>query len=237
MVPQPKTGEEPKLDTMRIVETPEGVELTLRVAGPVVRSLAWLIDQAIRATAYLAIGIGLAFFGNLGSGLFLLFLFFAEWFYPVFFEVLRQGSTPGKAVLGLTVVLDDGTPIGWTPSIIRNLLRFGDFLPFAYLLGLISMIASRDFKRLGDVVAGTIVVYRDLPMGPMQLAPADPVPVPIALDLAEQRAIIEFAERSPGWSRERADEVAELLAPLLSTTDQGRSARLLGMAHWLMGRR
>jgi uncharacterized RDD family membrane protein YckC len=226
-----------RLDTVRTVETPEGVELTLRVAGPVSRSLAWLVDQMIRLAAYVIVGLGLAFLGDLGGGIFLVFVFLAEWFYPVFFEVLRHGSTPGKAVLGLSVVHDDGTPVGWTPSIVRNLLRFADFLPVAYLLGLASMVATRDFKRLGDVVAGTVVVYRDTPTGPVHLTPAEPVPVDVPLDLAEQRAIIDFAERTPGWSPERVLELASLVEPLVGGPPTTGAQRLLGMAHWLLGRR
>jgi len=225
------------LDTMRTVETPEGVELTLRVAGPAARSLAWLIDQTIRAVGYAIAGIGLAFLGDLGMGIFLVLLFVAEWFYPVFFEVYRHGSTPGKALLRLTVVHDDGTPIGWTPSIVRNLLRFADFLPFAYLLGLVAMVVNRDFKRLGDMVAGTVVVYRDRPVAPAQLTPAVPVPAHVALDLAEQRAIIEYAERAPAWSEERVLELAQIAEPLVGGPADLAAHKLLGMAHWLAGRR
>ena len=227
----------PKLDTVRTVETPEGVELTLRVAGPVARSLAWALDQLIRAVAYFIVGFALAFLGDLGMGLFFVFLFLAEWFYPVLFEVLRHGSTPGKIVLGLTVVHDDGTPVTWTPSIVRNLLRFADFLPAAYLIGLIAMLASRDFKRLGDLVAGTVVVYRDVPMGPAQLVEAAPIPVPVGLDQAEGRAIIDYAERAPGWSEDRVYELAEILAPLAGGPPREGARTLLGMAHWLMGKR
>ena len=143
-----------KLDTMRTVETPEGVELTLRVVGPAARSIAWFIDQLIRSTAYAFAAMIVSFLGEMGVGLLLIFIFVAEWFYPVLFEVLNYGSTPGKLVMGLSVVHDDGTPITWTASITRNLLRFADFLPFAYLIGIISMLISQDFKRLGDVVAG-----------------------------------------------------------------------------------
>ena len=226
-----------KLDTMRTVETPEGVELTLRAAGPVVRIMAWTLDQLIRAVAYTFAGIGLSFLGDLGTGLFFVFLFVAEWFYPVYFEVYRYGSTPGKAALGLTVVNDDGTPLTFAPSIIRNLLRVADFLPFFYMIGLVSMVLSRDFKRLGDIVAGTVVVYRDQPVVPAQLAPAELVPVPVPLDLTEQRAIIDFAERAPGWSRDRVLELAEVIEPLVGGPASRGATRLMGMAHWLAGKR
>jgi uncharacterized RDD family membrane protein YckC len=226
-----------KLDTVRTIETPEGVELTLRVAGPVSRSLAWAIDVMIRSAAYFVIGIAVAFLGDLGMGIFMIVLFLGEWFYPVFFEVLRQGQTPGKAAMGLMVVHDDGTPVGWTPSITRNLLRFADFLPLAYLLGLTSMVISRDFKRLGDLVAGTVVVYRDPPMAPVQLAQALPIPVPVGLDQAEQRAVIDFAERARGWSQDRVEELAEVVEPLVGRPAAFGATKLIGMAHWLLGRR
>jgi uncharacterized RDD family membrane protein YckC len=226
-----------KLDTMRTVETPEGVELTLRAAGPLPRILAWTVDQTLRGLVYSVVGAGLAFLGDLGAGLFFIFLFLAEWFYPVLFEVLRRGQTPGKMALGLAVVSDDGTPVTWTPSIIRNLLRFADFLPFFYMFGLVSMALSRDFKRLGDLVAGTVVVYVDRPVAPAQLAPAAPVPVPVPLDLAEQRAIIDFAVRAPGLSEDRALELTEILEPLVGGPAAFAARKLLGMAQWLVGKR
>jgi uncharacterized RDD family membrane protein YckC len=228
---------EDKLDTMRTVETPEGVELTLRAAGPLARILAWLLDQLLRTVAYSMVGVGLAFLGDLGAGIFLVFLFLAEWFYPVLFEVLWRGATPGKKALGLIVVNDDGTPVTWTPSIIRNLLRFADFLPFFYMFGLVSMALTRDFKRLGDLVAGTVVVYVDRPVAPAQLTPAEPIPVPVALDLVEQRAVIDFAERAPTWSQERVLELTELLEPLVGGPAPFAAHKLLGMAHWLAGKR
>jgi uncharacterized RDD family membrane protein YckC len=226
-----------KLDTMKTVETPEGVELTLRAAGPLARILAWFIDQTLRGLGYSVVGLGLAFLGDLGMGIFFIVLFLAEWFYPVLFEVLRRGQTPGKIVMGLIVVHDDGTPVTWTSSIIRNLLRTADFLPFFYMFGLVSMTLSRDFKRLGDLVAGTVVVYVDRPVAPAQLTPAEPVPVPVPLDLTEQRAIIDFAQRAPGWSEDRVFELTEILEPLVGGPPQFTARKLLGMAHWLSGKR
>lgn len=226
-----------KLDTMRTVETPEGVELTLRIAGPVARSLAWTIDQLIRVVFYSMAGMVFAFLGELGMGLFLVVLFLTEWFYPVVFEIWYKGATPGKMALGLAVVNDDGTPVTTSASIIRNLLRFGDFLPFFYLGGLISMVRSRDFKRLGDIVANTVVIYRDRPVGPRHLAPAKPIAVHVPLDLEEQRAIIDYAERASEWSQDRVLELAELVEPLAGRPPQDAALRLLGMAHWLVGKR
>lgn len=228
---------EEKLDTMRTVETPEGVELTLRAAGPTSRILAWILDQLVRIVVYFFAGIGLSFLGHLGMGLLSILVFLLEWFYPVYFEVYRFGSTPGKSALGLTVVNDDGTPVDFSRSFIRNALRVADFLPFFYLIGLTTMVLNRDFKRLGDIVGGTVVVYKDRPVVPAKLAPAVAVPVSVPLGLSEQRAIIDFAERAPGLSRDRAFELAEVIEPLAGSPAPIAAKRLLGMAHWLSGKR
>jgi uncharacterized RDD family membrane protein YckC len=224
------------LDTMRRVETPEGVELTMRVAGPVARFLAWVIDFGIRLVFYFLASF-LLVLGDLGQGLLFLLLFVVEWFYPVFFEVLWHGRTPGKAALGLVVVNDDGTPVGWTTSIVRNFNRFADFLPFLYLIGLVTMILHPDFKRLGDIAAGTVVAYRERPATAARLPEGAAVPLPAPLDLEEQRAVIDFAERSVGWSRDRNEELAEIAAPLVGGPPPAGVDRLRGMALWLLGQR
>lgn len=233
--PRPATIE--PLDTHRAVETPEGVDLALRVAGPVSRALAWSLDCLIRSLAYLVLTIGLAFLGEVGQGLFFLALFVGEWFYPVVFEVTRNGATPGKMALGLVVLHQDGSPVGWTASILRNFLRFADFLPLAYGFGVVSMLVTRDFQRLGDLAAGTVVVHRDAARYGSHVPPAEPVAPPVPLDTDEQRAVIEFAERVGGWSEPRARELANVAMPLTGERDGWAIARLVGMANWLVGRR
>jgi uncharacterized RDD family membrane protein YckC len=143
------------IDTYRAIETPEGVELRLRVAGPPARVLAWAIDVVIRLFGYAVVSIPLLFLGRAGIGLFFLVLFLGEWFYPVLFEVYAHGATPGKKLVGLAVVHDDGTPVGWSGALLRNLLRVADFLPVAYGFGLVTMLVHPEFKRLGDMAAGT----------------------------------------------------------------------------------
>ena len=146
------------LDTNHKVEVPEGIEISLPLAGPVERSLAFMLDFLIRAGIYIILSIFLQFMGNLGIGLFLVCYFLIEWFYPVFFEVLNQGATPGKKMMDLAVVNDDGTPVTWATSLIRNLLRSADQFPGLYLVGLASMFLNSEFKRLGDLAAGTLVI-------------------------------------------------------------------------------
>ncbi len=225
------------LDTVRRLETPEGVQLDLPVAGPFARGAAFLIDLLVRASLYTVFGAPLALLGDLGMGLLMIAIFMIEWFYPVFFEVLWRGATPGKFALGLSVVRDDGTPVGWSDSIVRNLLRAADFLPFGWLAGLTSMSLDPDFKRLGDRVAGTIVIYVDRRSGAGMLPDSPPVPVPFALSPAEQRAFIEYAERSPTWTTDRAEELAEVLMPVVGGPPPRTVTTLQGMARWLRGER
>ncbi len=225
------------LDTHRSIETPEGVELGLRVAGPVPRALALGLDVAIRIAAYTLLAMPLALLGGAGMGLWLIVLFCGEWLYPVFFEVLRDGSTPGKRRLGLQVLHDDGTPIAWSASMIRNLLRFVDFLPAVYAFGLTTMLFHRDFKRLGDLAAGTLVVHRDDAGARSRVPKAEALPPAVPLGLDEQRAILEFAERRPSWTRERAAELAGLARPLTGKPGLDGAEALTGIANWLVGRR
>jgi uncharacterized RDD family membrane protein YckC len=225
------------LDTVRHLETPEGVRLELPVAGPMSRGAAFVVDLFVRSMLYAMVGTPLALLGDLGQGLMLLFAFLVEWFYPVIFEVKLNGATPGKVALGLAVVHDDGTPVGWSSSIVRNLLRFADFLPFAWLAGLASMTLHPDFKRLGDLVAGTIVVYRARDGRDLALPAAAVQPVPFALRPDEQRAVIAFAERTEGWTDDRAEELAELLMPIVGGPPRRAVTTLHGMARWLRGER
>jgi uncharacterized RDD family membrane protein YckC len=227
----------PRLDASSLVETPEGVALELRVAGPTARALAWAIDLSIRLAAILLASFVLGALGAAGSGLLLLLVFASEWLYPVLFEVYNAGRTPGKAALGLAAVRDDGTPLGWAESLLRNLLRAADFLPGTYLVGLLAMLANREFKRLGDLAAGTLVVHED-PGRRRALRMPDARPAPPALPLAleEQRAVIAFARRVPELTAERARELASLATPLVTGSDDPVNA-LLGHAAWLVGRR
>lgn len=222
-----------RIDTTRDAETPEGVVLVLRAAGPLVRSFAWLIDAIIRALFYLGLVATLPSMGNFGVGILLLVLFFVEWFYPVLFEIFMNGATPGKAILGLRVTGDDGLPVSWFGSLTRNILRTVDFLPFLYGTGLISMLMSRNFQRLGDMAAGTLVVYTrsletktNLPVQPAVRLPAD-------LDGDEQHAIVEYARRLPRMSTARADELADILKPWLGERANRKS--LVGMASTIVG--
>ena len=226
-----------RVDTLRNVEAPEGVELGLRVAGPYPRALAYLIDVLIRQVVYGIVGGLLALLGGVGVGILLVLVFACEWFYPVLFEVRYGGATPGKRALGLQVLRDDGTPVGVSESLLRNLLIAVDLLPVGGVFGLLSCVTQRDFKRLGDRVAGTLVVHVDEHIRTPRLAAADPIPPPVALHLEEQAALIEFSVRAPSWTRERAIEVGDHLAAVSGASGADGVRKLLGMARWIEGER
>jgi len=220
------------LDTVYTIETPEGVTLQLAAAGPVVRALAWLIDLGVRSIVYSVLAL-LLFLDDLGIGLFLITIFILEWFYPVVFELYYHGATPGKKIMKIKVLNELGYPVDSTASMIRNLLRSVDFLPFLYGLGLMSMLFHKQFKRLGDLAAGTLVVYQDKTAHNLALPQTTPLPPPYPLTLTEQRAIIDFAQRAATLSPQRAAELAELVSPL---THRGNINTLYQIAQGLMGR-
>ena len=228
------------LDTVVTAETPEGIDIELRPAGLASRCYAYVIDLLIRFAILLALTTVTRVMGGLGTAVLLILWFALEWFYPVAFELSRWGTTPGKRLFGLKVVMDSGLPITPAASITRNLLRGADFLPLLYGFGCISMLVRHDFKRLGDIAAGTLVVYqaqRGAKVAMSDIAPMAPV---MTLSARDQAAIVALAARAPTLTRARLDELAALAAAV--SGDAGRSGpevtrRVLAVAQWLLGRR
>ncbi|XXF75465.1 RDD family protein [Myxococcaceae bacterium GXIMD 01537] len=158
----------PSLD----VATPERVALQLPVAGIGYRCLAWLADATLLfffwVVAYfvftLLVQDVIAFFqglSGLGQTLLGLGLFATQWLYSTLAEVFFNGQTPGKRLLGIRVVRVDGSPIGLYESAVRNLCRTVDFLPVLYATGCITMLLTRQHRRLGDLLAGTLLVREE----------------------------------------------------------------------------
>lgn len=221
------------LDTTYDIATPEGVELRLPLAGLAPRSLAWLVDALIKFAAFIVASIAFSFFGALGTGVTLVIAFLLLWFYNVLFEVFNHGATPGKNALGLRVTNINGTPVGWSGSLIRNLIRVVDTLPGCYAFGCISVLVSDRFQRLGDLAAGTVVVYKPKKPSLSKTNDIEAVAVRVPLALDEQQAIVGFGERAAGINSERAEELATLLNPLFPDVD---AAQLRAYANWLVGR-
>jgi hypothetical protein len=111
------------------------------------------------------------------------------------------------------------------------------FLPifFTYGVGLAACLSNKRFQRLGDLAAGTVVVYDRVTLerpgvAPPPIAPARP---PVSLTRAEARALVAFRERARNWSEPRRRELAGYLACLTGETGSRGVAKLMAMAHWL----
>ena len=245
----------PPLDTDVAIETPEHIVFHYRVAGPARRALGHALDLLLcyGAVALLGIVVLLAAMGGgittgeltaaakAGMGLVLLALFAVQWIYFVVCEAV-YGRSPGKMAVGVRVVTTSGRPIGLRAAALRNLLRAADLLPVAYLTGVVSMALSSRFQRLGDLVAGTMVVIpesaraaRALELSP----PAEPrelrdLPEHVALDAEERSAIELFLRRrhTLGAARERelASMIARPLGERLGYT-HGDPSRLLALVY------
>jgi uncharacterized RDD family membrane protein YckC len=224
------------IDTLTRVETPEGIALRLRAAGVFPRAAAWAIDFLIRVAIGWALATVLLLLGESGLGIYLIAIFVLLWLYPVLFEVLRDGQTIGKKALGLRVINANGTPVTWTASIVRNLLRVVDSLPFAYGFGVAALLIDPHNRRIGDMVAGTLVVHTEAPFAHAQ-TPDVPVVHPVlVLEPAERIALVAFGERARQLTIERQRELASLLPMLTDAHDDVAVQRLLGMANAVLGR-
>jgi uncharacterized RDD family membrane protein YckC len=234
-----------KLDTLQSVELAEGIEIRLRMAGPMLRAGAYLIDFLIRGAVLTAGGFilsfaGIAIGGKVAGGVMMLSWFLMDWLYPVVFEAGKRGATPGKRAMGLRVVQSTGSPITLGQAVVRNFLRFIDGMPFfTYIFGLSSCLATKRFQRLGDLAAGTVVIYDRIPPLPVMAAPPPmvAVPLPFGLTANEMRALALFRERAGLWSDGRRAEIADQAAVLSGTTGTAGVNRLMAMAHWVQEKR
>ena len=158
-------------DEFLTIDTPENVVFGYEVAGIGSRFLAAVVDSFLIAillivtnlTLFLLVGVFARETITAGASwvaaLLGLVSFAFLWGYYIFFEMLWNGQSPGKRWLGLRVLCTDGTPIGLPEAIIRNLIRIVDFLPAYYGIGVITMFLNERARRLGDLAAGTLVVY------------------------------------------------------------------------------
>jgi uncharacterized RDD family membrane protein YckC len=155
-------------DELRI-ETPEQVALELPIAGVGSRFLAIVVDTLLQGVLYLLVivlaGVLLPVRGaapawaSVLPAIVVLGLFCIYWGYFAVFELAWKGQTPGKRVARIRVIRDSGRPIDATAAILRNLVRAVDFLPAMYGVGVATMMLNRSSRRLGDFVAGTVVVH------------------------------------------------------------------------------
>ncbi len=149
------------------LETPEHVKLEYQLADLGSRAAALAVDLAIIVAAMLLVALVFRYTGGFGQAVLYIVGFFAVWGYFLFFEAVWDGRTPGKRALGLRVLHDGGEPLSFQGSVLRNLIRIVDLQPgLTGMAGAASILFNRRAQRLGDLVAGTIVV-RDAGGGEM----------------------------------------------------------------------
>ena len=221
---------EQPLDLTIDVVTPENIAFEYRLAGPFRRLPALLFDIFIcRATQFaIAMFIGMTVsFASFGLAFFLILIsiFIIDWFYGILFETFMNGQTLGKYIFGLRVLTVRGEPINGMQAALRNLLRSADLLfGFFGTVGIVAMSMNRRYQRLGDLVAGTIVVVEERRWltgvakldDPRAIQLAAYLPPNFVVSRTMARALATYVERRRFFTPPRRREVARHLAePLL----------------------
>jgi uncharacterized RDD family membrane protein YckC len=188
------------------IETPELVGIEFPLAGIGSRCVALLVDSVVQGLSFVVFLVAtILIFAALprtatvphptqsadpakwAIALMILIPFLLQWGYFALFEAFWNGQTPGKRMLRLRVIQQSGRPIGLFESMGRNLIRIIDMLPGFYLIGAVCIFATRRQQRLGDMVAGTLVVHSVptetsiLPAGTRTFTAAslEPLPQPV----------------------------------------------------------
>jgi len=155
-----------------VVRTPENAEIRVPLAGMFSRASAFVHDVAIQFVCVIVahfvflfvlevLNSGRGFGPGFVRGLYSIAIFVFVFGYYSFFELYRNGQTPGKKANGLRVVALNGQRVGLFSSLLRNFLRIADFMPFMFLAGIFSTLITERHQRIGDVFAGTVVIRID----------------------------------------------------------------------------
>ena len=211
------------------VETPEQIDINFQQAGIGSRFYAALIDfLLLLLIALVGYYVNERFILELGdvlgkwlSALGGVIVFALNWGYYIVFEIATNGQSLGKRVLGLRVIKEGGYPISFADSAIRNLVRIADFLPLFYGVGLLVMLLNKNWQRLGDLAAGTLVIKTvraelTLPQaGSYSVSPQelmyDAWIQPALVTEAETRTICEYLTRRAKLSENRRAALASAI--------------------------
>lgn len=190
------------MDDRYTIETPEQITFGYDVAGIGSRFLAAFLDTTLIVLLWGGATLALFMIGarlsSVGTGLESLIIavwaivsFVIIWGYYLAFELLWNGQSPGKRLVGLRVVREGGRPITFAASAIRNLIRIIDFLPALYGIGVLVMFIDQRSRRLGDFAAGSLVVRerRTVTLESLTARAAAPVNTPIPAHIAETAAL------------------------------------------------
>lgn len=208
------------------VRTAESVRLSYPLAGVGNRCLAAFLDVVFQSLLLGGLLILAAMLGNLRAfgdqvalvavSLYVLLLFGVLWGYYLLFEAVWNGQTPGKRLVGIRVVKDDGSPVDFFAVLVRNLVRIVDLLPGFYAIGTLSILLTRKAQRLGDLAAGTVVVKaraeRDFQsLRTRALPAAGPITVR-GLSGEAQRIVREFVQREASMPKATGEHLAQQIA-------------------------
>ncbi|MCA9013946.1 MAG: RDD family protein [Planctomycetaceae bacterium] len=208
------------------IETPENVILTYQLAGPAQRYIAYMIDLVIRMLMVFGMMIITPMLGivlpGTAMGIMLVLMFLNTWGYYTISEGFFKGQSIGKHFCGLRVIRDEGYPITFWPALLRNLVRSADAIIF-YGIGITSMLLTRRFQRLGDLVAGTVVIQErslTLPRKPVildKIKPLNKNEIGSFLPRDEVLSLIdEFIGRRHVLTYDRGHALAAILAQSLA---------------------
>ena len=211
-----------ELDEQLSIDTPENVVFGYEIAGVGSRFMAALVDSLLIGIMQVIVNLVLLLFLGLEETWVIAIIGFISfvilWGYYIFFELNWGGQSPGKRWVGLRVIRVDGTPISLSESLIRNLIRLIDFLPISYGVGVVTMFVTSQSRRLGDLAAGTIVVWEQ---------------ERVTLDSLAK----ETRRPLPGYMRpETAEALTDLPVERLTETDIQMAENFLARRHELPNR-
>ena len=220
-------SESAPLDTRIEIVTPENIAFQYCTAGPFRRLPAYLIDVMLRTAVMVAAFFGVTLFmgaaglPGFGLGMAMVAWFVLDWFYGGLFETYWNGQTPGKRLMRIRVVSDEGQPINGMQAVLRNFLRSVDALPVVYLaptylLGLFSTAMTDRFQRLGDLAAGTMVIVEEPQRHygvarvtePEAIRLAAELPANLTISRSLARALSSYVQRRQAFAWRRRAEIA-----------------------------
>ncbi len=225
------------------IDTPEQVHLEFSLAGIGSRFMATLLDSIIQLLLYIAVFAGAALIASaplgqveLRDGLWpwrSLPVLSSTWGYYAIFESVWKGQTPGKKWAGIRVIKDSGRPITPFEAAARNLVRIVDYLPGFYGVGMVTMLLNDKHRRVGDYVAGTLVVHEtsDRESALFFNTPANSqfsIPQASKLTLQEAELIEVFLSRRldipPDIRQQNGQRIADMVCTRLGITPDVRPA-------------